>query len=94
MTADRSAAHKRRKLIVYPDIDGAAQWTAKAKTLREAGFDVAMDKWCYDMATKPTAAGLIPPKSDLGDVIDYLAANRIYMDDTAAENTDQNTAAV
>ena len=103
LTADRLAAHKRRKVIVYPDIDGAAQWTAKAKTLREAGFDVAMDKWCYDMATKLTAAGLIPPKSDLGDVIDYLAANRIYMDDTAttaenaeqnAENTDQNTAAV
>lgn len=106
LTADRLAAHKRRKLIVYPDIDGAAQWTAKAKTLREAGFDVAMDKWCYDMATKLTAAGLIPPKSDLGDVIDYLAANRIYLDDTAApapaahtaaenaENADQNAAAV
>ena len=106
LTADRLAAHKRRKVIVYPDIDGAAQWTAKAKTLREAGFDVVMDKWCYDMAPKLTAAGLIPPKSDLGDVIDYLAANRIYLDDTAApapaahtaaenaENPDQNTAAV
>ena len=106
MTADRLAAHKRRKVIVSPDIDGAKQWTAKAKTLREAGFDVVMDKWGYDMATKLTAAGLIPPKSDLGDVIDYLAANRIYLDDTAApapaahtaaenaENTDQNTAAV
>lgn len=96
LTADRLAAHKRRKVIVYPDIDGAAQWTEKAKTLREAGFNVAMDKWCYDMATKLTAAGLIPQKSDLGDVIDYLAANRIYLDDTAAtaENTDQNTAAV
>lgn len=94
LTADRLAAHKRRKMIVYPDIDGAKQWTAKAKTLREAGFNVVMDKWCYDMATKLTAAGLIPQKSDLGDVIDYLAANRIYLDDTAAPAPAAHTAAV
>lgn len=94
LTADRLAAHKRRKVIISPDIDGAKQWTAKAKTLREAGFNVVMDKWGYDMATKLTAAGLIPPKSDLGDVIDYLAANRIYLDTTAAPTPAAHTAAV
>ena len=72
LTADRLAAHRHRQIIIYPDADGVTAWTGKMATLREDGYKVKMDGFGVKMAATLAAAELLPPKADLGDVIEYV----------------------
>ena len=72
LTADRLAAHRHRQIIIYPDADGVTAWKGKMAALREDGYKVKMERNGVKRDGTVAAAGLLPPKADLGDVIEYV----------------------